>query len=209
MAKVLTLYFGGSGQGLDKSTALSEAYKATSGPTVWLPGPGGSDPNVYLKNMGNSTSIGKYYNSDMPKQAAVRATFGQGWNISAYYALWAINKFATVNSGGQLVVNMAGHSRGSVTIIMLLNDIFRTSVGTSAQKFKIKGDGTHSFKSSDNDEDGLKFESWYYKTMEQIYKSRMQSADAGKDAVDFMANLASNQTRMQFNAWLFDPVGGT
>ena len=46
---VLTLYFAGSGHGLSHmDDTIVEAYKHTTSPKAFFPGPGGKDPNIYV-----------------------------------------------------------------------------------------------------------------------------------------------------------------
>ncbi|MEM1268027.1 MAG: hypothetical protein AAGI50_18630, partial [Pseudomonadota bacterium] len=99
---------------------------------------------------------------------------------------------------------------------MLLNDIFRTSLG-AAQGFTIQnaklGKTTFDLEDFDDDEDdgdgnNEEFKRWYRKSLEQIFVKRMGTQKEAKLGVRFLSYISHHRARLKCNVLLFDPVGG-
>ena len=216
-SNILTLYFAGSGHGLDhKDDTMVEAYKRTKGAALFFPGPGGSDTNIYRKNIGafglvkfSDGAIGKNTKSDGKLASAQkRAATGKGWNRNVWYALKEIATYLATNKGN-VTLNFAGHSRGSITIIMLLNDLFHQHVPVQMQNsFEIastvKGTKTYSNRAQKD----AKFDDWYKLRLKKIFTDRMGSDKDAEEGIRYLEVICSNKNRLSCNVWLFDPVGG-
>ncbi|MEO1679604.1 MAG: hypothetical protein AAFU80_15790 [Pseudomonadota bacterium] len=211
MSNVLTLYFGGSGQGLDKRTTLLEAYKNTMGPAAFFPGPGAANTESQRKNLfgTDEVSLGKNKKKALMKKncAALRKLTGDGWNRTVCQALALIFEFILDRGPNKVTINVAGHSRGSITIIMLMNDIFRTTVGAKGGNFSIQNPGDSGKVSFDPKKED--FDENYKKQLQMVFKRRTGSAQCAKEAVEAMEMIAEYSSRLEVNIFMFDPVAGT
>lgn len=211
MTNVLTLYFAGSGHGKEHTDdAIVDAYKKTTGPKVFFPGPGGADTNIYSQNTGfiddsQERVIGQNYKSSTFSSAKKRGATGKGWNRNVWYALRHICDFLKKKQGN-VTLNFAGHSRGSITIIMLLNDILHENVPLSQrQGFEIASlkTGTKTF---DGDDDT--FAGWYEERLKKTFAKRMGSDRDAEEGIHYLKYICARKDRLECNVWLFDPVGG-
>jgi hypothetical protein len=232
---VLTMYFAGSGHGIDKSIdddSMVEAYNQTMGCKAFFPGPGG-DPRIYVAgfdgellrrqlNVGKELASDEHgtlfgYNAKLSERGvkAKRALTGKGWDRNVWFAL---NLLAAQlkSDGGRLTLNLVGHSRGSITVIMLLNDMFFEHVGQglgAGQRFSFKEAGVHAqYKATGAGNAG--FGAWYRKQLEAVWLRRMGTSAAlsrrlAKQGIAALETVKQHQGNFDaINAWLFDPVAG-
>jgi hypothetical protein len=232
---VLTLYFAGSGHGIDKGIdddSMVEAYNQTMGRKAFFPGPGG-DPRIYVagfdeESLRRQLNVGKElasdehgtlfgYNAKLSEQGvkAKRGLTGKGWDRNVWFAL---NLLAAQlqSDGGRLSLNLVGHSRGSITVIMLLNDMFFEHVGQglgAGKSFSFKEAGVHAqWKGTAAGNAG--FGAWYRKQLEAVWLRRMGSSAAlskrlAKQGIAALETVKQHQGDFDaINAWLFDPVAG-
>lgn len=208
---LITLYFAGSGQGLSsEDNTIVDAYRKTNGCAMFLPGPGGKDPNVYQKNFpiigGNSSQsdVGQNTKSTgaFTGKASKRKLTGKGWNRNVFFALEAIADYLD-RIGGPVTINIAGHSRGSITVIMLLNDILHehpSSEYTIASTIK----GVKTYKKNDKRD----FNEWYESRLKKIWSSRMSDSGDAEYGIECLKVVMGSKNRLAINVFLFDPVGG-
>ena len=212
MPNILTLYFAGSGHGLEHNDdSMVVAYKKTVGPKMFFPGPGGKDNTIYRMGFIDTTNM---FSDDKIVRTNTtgsgidqkRSATGKGWNRNVWYALEAIADYVEVNEGAAVSLNFAGHSRGSITIIMLLNDLFHEHVPpmkrrnyTVASTVK----GTKTFKGPQNE-----FGDWYENRLQKLFAKRMGSNEDAELGLEYLKRIASEKHRLRINVFLFDPVGG-
>ena len=210
MSVIATLYFAGSGHGKEhQDDAIVDAYNLTTGPAVFFPGPGGKDTSIYSKNSvvgsGREAVLGQNYKSSTFSSATKRGMTGKGWNRNIWFALQYIAGLIQ-NNPGQITINFAGHSRGSITIIMLLNDILHEHVPVSEQAgFEIASTitGTKTY----GDRSGS-FNDWYENRLHKTFTKRMGSSEDADLGIQYLRTVCANKARLEFNVWMFDPVGG-
>lgn len=229
---VLTLYFAGSGHGLgsekDNEDTLVDAFNHTRGPKALFPGPGGADPNIYVSGDfsglygrslgyeptdGRNLIVGQNFKKKSWRwsSAQKRGGTGKGWNMSAHYALRIIANY--LKSGQRLTLNLCGHSRGSITIIMLLNDMFyqHLSPDSFTMAGTVKGVKTFTQKEApdwNTMDEGQEFNDWYEKRLKTIWKSRLNK-DAANAGLEALHVIKKRQGQIaEVNAWMFDPVAG-
>lgn len=234
---VLTLYFAGSGHGIDKGIdddSMVEAYNQTMGRKAFFPGPGG-DPRIYVagfdgEQLRRQLNVDKGLPSDEhgtlfgynakisgPGVRGKRGLTGKGWDRSVWFALNLLA--AQLKSGdGRLTLNLVGHSRGSITIIMLLNDMFFEHTGQGlgdAGRFRFNEAGVHAeWKGAGQGQGGAGFGAWYRKQLEAVWLRRMGTTAAlsrrlAKQGIAALETIKQHQGEVDaINAWLFDPVAG-
>ena len=233
---VVTFFFAGTGHGIDRDfddDSLVETYNKCTGKKAFFPGPGAT-PGIYASGFDlgtlrplfgrdvegpESTERGSLigYNTKIKESGskAKRSLGGKGWDRNVWYALNLIAaELASTND--QITLNLVGHSRGSITVIMLLNDMFYEHTG---MHLKLKGN-RGAFKLN---EAGVKdtwspkkgdFGNWYLKQIEAVWKRRLGRTDVigeklAKRGVEALQTIKENQGKFAcINAWLYDPVAG-
>lgn len=209
---VVTLYFAGSGHGLSsEDDTIVDAYKKTKGAAMFLPGPGGKDANVYKKNFPVGLNLDNSHSSTGDKNAKSTGIFssafkrkstGKGWNRNVFFALEAIADYLD-RRAEHVTLNFAGHSRGSITVIMLLNDILHehpSSKFTIASTIK----GVKTYTQNDKRD----FDDWYESRLEKLWSSRMGNSEEAAYGIDCLQTVMAAKNRLSINLFLFDPVGG-
>lgn len=232
---VLTLYFGGSSQGFDQAgdNAIVDAYNKSNqhGPAAFFPGPGSVDPSIYVSSHYFTMGVGSLRPDKkvvIPGQEPVHISVGnnrtdhktynnagmhgKGWNRNVYYAVNIIRDFLS-KSNDTWTINCAGHSRGSITIMMLLNDMFYEHVppafhksyemqkaDTKKDKYTGKLSGTAGKKA---------FEAFYRNRLAAIWDNRMAKSGAGQYGLTMLDDIKKCEKKINaINCWLFDPVAG-
>lgn len=244
---IVTFFFAGTGHGIDHDLdddSLVKTYNKTKGKKAFFPGPGGS-PNIYASGFDMQALRAHFGNVQGPESESrgsligynarireigskrKRQLGGKGWDRNVWYAL---NLIATeLINESQLTLNLVGHSRGSITIIMLLNDMFYehtgmhkllnentvmnkpdSSRGNNKFVFKegpVRAEWTPTSKQGD-------FGKWYLKQIEAVWQRRMglNASTGGKLAkrgIEALMTIKKHQKNFDaINAWLYDPVAG-
>jgi len=226
---VITFYFAGSGHGIDhdlNDDSLVEAYNNTRGTKAFFPGPGGT-PNIYASGFDlfalksrfgkdiqdpQSKALGSLiaYNTKIKEYGSKskRSMGGKGWNRNVWYALNLIAA-ALLEGVAPLTLNVVGHSRRSITVIMLLNDMFYRQTGRN-RPFKI---ASAKVKDTWKQKKGG-FAQWYLRQIEAVWQRRMGANSAkgsrlARQGVVAMQTIEGHQAAIAgVNAWLYDPVAG-
>ena len=77
MPNILTLYFAGSGHGLEHNDdSMVVAYKKTVGPKMFFPGPGGKDNTIYRMGFIDTTNMfsdDKIVRTNTPARVSIRS----------------------------------------------------------------------------------------------------------------------------------------
>jgi hypothetical protein len=139
---ILTLYFCGSGHGGEQTydtDSMLWAYDNTRGLKALFPGPGAADVRVYvspecaaLSGLDERHSQQEQHgvvigtnsrNSGIGGSALKRGATGKGWNDCVALAVRLLARLMSHNQP-PYQFNIVGHSRGSITVLMLLNDLF-------------------------------------------------------------------------------------
>lgn len=225
---VLTMYFAGSAHGLDAdidNDTMVEAFNKTLGPKVFIPGPGGLPPKIYVSQhyysiadtyfssigvRGHDIAVGE--NITSTGVALKRAATGKGWNRSVWYAINIIADYLRSDDVDSLKINIVGHSRGSIAVIMLLNDIFHEHLHpqryTMANPKNYRRFGLALGKKEWERGSKSRFKDWYKTRLRSIWRNRLgaEEANRGLDAID---DIKSHENKIEsINAFLFDPVAG-
>lgn len=214
--ETITFFFAGSGHGLDyEDDNVVRAFKHTNGPKAFFPGPGGGDPVIYVGFAGdrnwNPIAVSAK-STGWLSSAKKRSATGKGWNRNVLAAVVCLARFITAK--GAVRLNLVGHSRGSISIIMLLNDLFFQSshgIGQGATgNFTVAGTkfGT---KSISRDAERPEFDKWYEDRLRKIWTSRASAADA-TEGIQCLTIIRNAQNwgggLSEINVFMFDPVGG-
>ena len=210
MPKPLTLYFAGSGHGASSGDdSVVEAYQETNGPAVLFPGPGSKDTTIHKKQVGmtflsdarNRKTGWRQIGSSLKRSAT-----GKGWHENTYHALKAIREYLEENLENK-TVNIAGHSRGSITVIMLLNDVLHQHAPIEHQVL-MSIQGPRSGKEEMVRRSESDYAEWYKKRVSSLWKSRC-GLENETDGTDLLEAVAGFKDHVKFNIFLFDPVAGS
>jgi hypothetical protein len=159
-------------------------------------------------------TIGANCRKSLLSSAIKRGLTGKGWNENVAHAIRIMAGLLRAGEGS-LQLNLVGHSRGSITILMLLNDLFFSpqaggkgfSVNLGGRKF-LKDPAGFFKKSHQSAPTGEGEAGWYEKQLQSIWSRRLGS-DAAKGVLADLRELHENiQAVTGVNCFLFDPVGG-
>ena len=188
---------------------MVKAFKATNAYKAFFPGPGGADPTIYSGQNASAAPEGKgsSVKPGLFSSATKRGITGKGWNRNTWYAIKILGEFSQERPAG-FRLNLVGHSRGSINVIMLLNDLFFQSATPLDKKFTVASTirGT---KSIDGDQVGspewIKF---YEKRLRTIWAARMGTDEAAAEGIEHLASIRDQDHLKAINVFLFDPVAG-
>ncbi|MEO1679767.1 MAG: hypothetical protein AAFU80_16620 [Pseudomonadota bacterium] len=225
MPNVLTLYFGGTSQGyndnlqIDYKTvdnALVEAFEGTIGAKMFIPGPAAPDPQIYQIGFGGATGYNGFpevKGSNVKPGASARkgrgVVAGLGWHRSVWYALQGIRDYLDEKDGQRVTINIAGHSRGSITVIMMLNDIFHSVLADQANfSIAYPKKGSSTFETRSRAKNNMNFSEWYDYKLEKLWTKHMGYVHTAQEGIQNINEIVARLNDLSFNIWLFDPVGG-
>lgn len=223
-----------------KDDSMGYAYMGVKENRAYFPGPGGSPEifvgddlykmvgrqvranhrqfglNRQWGNIKASTisgqklyEIGKNYISGRGGIRRNRAAGGKGWNRNAWFAVQLIYTLLKT-APDDITINMVGHSRGSITIIMLLNDIFAFLDRSNSLKGPYKIGDLSRVKNFQKVvvADRRQYERRLKNTWKQRFKSGINTEGSVDLLNEIRTELLTPNPKITFNAWLFDPVAG-
>jgi hypothetical protein len=173
------------------------------------------------KKLGTATpkKLGTAYKTDfrLPKLSQVDGSFwGAGWYQNINYALQIIYECYTQlkpTTTNKLTVNLIGHSRGSITAIMLMNDIIINKLlptyrpkTMAAMTHGKRTAMVHRVKYRDQTKDG-NYRTWYINNRHGIWRNKLKNRDAVTGVIA-LTTIQNNIDKIDFNLYLNDPVAG-
>ncbi|MBL0716620.1 MAG: hypothetical protein JJV89_01105 [Desulfosarcina sp.] len=169
---------------------------------------------------------------------ANRQIRGKGWNRNAWFAIQLIYTLLKTTKPGKLRLNMVGHSRGSITIIMLLNDIFayieeshddeylrdklaarRDNMFSTVKRSRKPKGGKYivgDFDSAKKHWEKLQLTHRYTLTnrteydnfLKMVYHYRISEKYNPEGAIELLKYIRKNIKKIEFNIYLNDPCAG-
>lgn len=202
------MYFAGTGHDLSHDIdddAMVWAYNNTAPPKAFFAGPGKTKVVTHMGVRTTDEETTKVHGGEG------NIATGKGWNRNVWHALKLIRLYLE-DTGENIIINMVGHSRGSITVIMLLNDLFFLDNPANVAKYTSGGytisktrPGKHSFKGTT----GEGFVDWYKETIKSVWAKRLGNADLAEEGISWIDTIIANKSRIaSVNAYLFDPVAG-
>jgi hypothetical protein len=220
---VLTLFFAGTSHDLEhdiEDDSMVWAYGQVTPPKAYFAGPGKTKV-ITFQHVGEeeqtervkAPEVTRY--SRIPISSTGNVMTGKGWNRNVWHAIKLIHDYV-VNRREQTTVNIVGHSRGSITVIMLLNDLFFERITRAPRERSVREieDYRIESKTFHGSEGSLRkyeqeFVGWYKERLKLIWAKRLGSTNLAEEGLEFIAGISDNINRLTaINAYLFDPVGG-